>query len=58
LVIMFILVAGLTFNMWEYFPQNAMLMYLWGTVLGTGLPNAIPLKSGPVASDSYYQRPN
>ncbi|WAK03351.1 O-antigen ligase family protein [Methylobacter sp. YRD-M1] len=57
LVIMFILVAGLTFNMWEYFPQNAMLMYLWGTVLGTGLANAIPLKSGPIASDSYYRRP-
>jgi hypothetical protein len=35
LVVMFILVAGLTFNMWEYFPQNAMLMFLWGTVLGT-----------------------
>ena len=36
LVVMFIFVAGLTFNMWEYFPQNAMLMFLWGTVLGTG----------------------
>ncbi|TRW91217.1 O-antigen ligase family protein [Candidatus Methylobacter oryzae] len=36
-VVMFIFVAGLTFNMWEYFPQNAMLMYLWGMVLGTGL---------------------
>lgn len=35
LVVMFILVAGLTFNMWEYFPQNALLMFLWGTVLGT-----------------------
>ena len=35
LVMMFILVAGLTFNMWEYFPQNAMLMFLWGAVLGT-----------------------
>jgi hypothetical protein len=57
LVIMFILVAGLTFNMWEYFPQNAMLMYLWGTVLGTGLANTIPLKSGPIASESYYRRP-
>jgi hypothetical protein len=57
LVIMFILVAGLTFNMWEYFPQNALLMYLWGTVLGTGLANAIPLQSGPIASDSYYRRP-
>lgn len=36
LVTMFIFVAGLTFNMWEYFPQNAILMFLWGTVLGTG----------------------
>lgn len=36
LVVMFIFVAGLTFNMWEYFPQNAILMFLWGTVLGTG----------------------
>jgi len=35
LVAMFIFVAGLTFNMWEYFPQNAILMFLWGTVLGT-----------------------
>jgi hypothetical protein len=37
LVVMFIFVAGLTFNMWEYFPQNALLMYLWGMVLGTGV---------------------
>ena len=36
MVVMFIFFAGLTFNMWEYFPQNAMLMFLWGTVLGTG----------------------
>lgn len=36
LVVMFIFVAGLTFNMWEYFPQNALLMFLWGLVLGTG----------------------
>ena len=35
LVVMFIFVAGLTFNMWEYFPQNAILMLLWGVVLGT-----------------------
>lgn len=35
-IILFILVAGLTFNMWEYFPQNALLMFLWGLVLGTG----------------------
>lgn len=31
----FIFVAGLPFNLWEYFPQNAMLMFLWGLVLGT-----------------------
>jgi len=35
MVVMFIFIAGLTFNMWEYFPQNAMLMFLWGLVLGT-----------------------
>ncbi|MCQ8103171.1 O-antigen ligase family protein [Methylomonas sp. SURF-2] len=34
LVMMFIFLAGLTFNMWEYFPQNALLMFLWGSVLG------------------------
>lgn len=42
LVVMFIFTAGLTFNMWEYFPQNALLMFLWGTVLGTGF-QAAPL---------------
>ncbi len=36
LVMAFIFVAGLTFNMWEYFPQNAMLMFFWGIVFGTG----------------------
>lgn len=35
LVMTFIFVAGLPFNLWEYFPQNAMLMFLWGMVLGT-----------------------
>jgi hypothetical protein len=46
MVTMFILVAGLTFNMWEYFPQNALLMYLWGMVLGTGhLPVSFPLQA-------------
>jgi hypothetical protein len=58
LVIMFIFVAGLTFNMWEYFPQNAMLMFLWGLVLGTGLQSSpAPLKDGPIVPDSYYRRP-
>jgi len=59
MVVMFILVAGLTFNMWEYFPQNAMLMFFWGSVLGTGYrPNSSPLQAGPIASGSYYQRPS
>lgn len=47
LVVMFILVAGLTFNMWEYFPQNALLMFLWGTVLGTRQSSSLPL---PIAN--------
>jgi hypothetical protein len=34
-VVMFIFVAGLTFNMWEYFPENAMLMFVWGVAFGT-----------------------
>jgi len=41
MVAMFIFVAGLTFNLWEYFPQNAMLMFLWGTVLGTSKPSCL-----------------
>jgi hypothetical protein len=44
---LFIFVAGLTFNMWEYFPQNALLMLLWGIVLGTGYQansGLLPLK--------------
>lgn len=35
----FIFVAGLPFNLWEYFPQNAMLMFLWGMLLGTPHPS-------------------
>lgn len=59
LVVMFIFVAGLTFNMWEYFPQNAMLMFLWGTVLGTGYQaSSSLLQVRPVASGSHYQRPS
>jgi hypothetical protein len=58
LVVMFIFVAGLTFNMWEYFPQNAILMFLWGMVLGTGSQSSlIPLQAHPLASGSYYQPP-
>ena len=55
LVVMFIFVAGLTFNMWEYFPQNAILMFFWGTVLGTG-SQAVSLS--PIASASYYRHPS
>ncbi len=56
MVVMFIFVAGLTFNMWEYFPQNAILMFLWGTVLGTGFrSSAIPLPARPpIVSESFY----
>ena len=43
---MFILVAGLTFNMWEYFPQNSLLMFLWGSVLGTAGSLAVPVVAG------------
>ena len=59
LVVMFIFVAGLTFNMWEYFPQNAILMYLWGMVLGSGYQsNSSPLQVSPITTGSYYQRPS
>ena len=59
LVVMFIFVAGLTFNMWEYFPQNAMLMFMWGMVLGTGYQSGlVPVMARPPASDPYYQRPS
>jgi hypothetical protein len=59
LVVVFIFVAGLTFNMWEYFPQNAILMFLWGTVLGTGYQSvSTPLQTNPAVSGSYYQRPS
>jgi hypothetical protein len=34
-VVTFIFMAGIPFNLWEYFPQNAMLMFLWGLVMGT-----------------------
>jgi hypothetical protein len=59
LVVIFIFVAGLTFNMWEYFPQNAMLMFLWGTILGTGYKsNSSRFMAHPTASGSFYQRPS
>jgi len=59
LVVMFIFVAGLTFNMWEYFPQNAMLMFLWGTVIGTGYQSSSsPFDVRPIASGAFYRRPS
>lgn len=59
LVVTFIFVAGLTFNMWEYFPQNALLMLLWGSVLGTGYKQSSPALQGhPNNLGFYYQRPS
>lgn len=45
MVTAFIFVAGLPFNLWEYFPQNAMLMFLWGMVLGSGNVGVSPASS-------------
>lgn len=57
LVMMFIFVAGLTFNMWEYFPQNALLMFLWGSVLGTSRKPAMRAAAPqPLAAPMYRQR--
>ncbi|MEI7996573.1 MAG: O-antigen ligase family protein, partial [Methylococcaceae bacterium] len=59
LVVVFIFVAGLTFNMWEYFPQNAMLMFLWGTVLGTRYQSSLSsLQASPITSGSYDRHPS
>ncbi|MDD2659420.1 MAG: O-antigen ligase family protein [Methylococcales bacterium] len=59
LVAMFIFVAGLTFNMWEYFPQNAILMLLWGVVLGTGIQSSSSLlQARPIAPGLHYRRPS
>jgi hypothetical protein len=38
LVLTYILVSGLAFNFWEYFPQNALLMLLWGLMVGAPAP--------------------
>ena len=54
LVLMFILVAGLTFNMWEYFPQNAILMFLWGSVLGCGVRLAPLTALHGVPASAFY----
>lgn len=57
LVMMFIFVAGLTFNMWEYFPQNALLMFLWGLVLGADRKSiAPPVMAQTFAAPLYRQR--
>lgn len=34
----FLLLAGLPFNAFEYFPQNALLMFLWGYVASAARP--------------------
>lgn len=57
LVVMFIFVAGLTFNMWEYFPQNALLMFLWGLVLGTGYHATMKASAKHAMPGGMYQRP-
>jgi hypothetical protein len=54
LVVMFIFFAGLTFNMWEYFPQNAMLMFMWGMVLGASYKfGSVFEMSSPISTGSY-----
>jgi hypothetical protein len=35
LVVSFIVMVGVPFNCWEQFPQNAILMFLWGVIIGT-----------------------
>ncbi len=55
LVMTFIFVAGLTFNMWEYFPQNAMLMFLWGIVLGAGRKSKVSvIENASLSNNIYY----
>lgn len=57
LVMMFIFAAGLTFNLWEYFPQNALLMLLWGLVLGTRRKPVTPaLAPQRFAAPQFRQR--
>jgi hypothetical protein len=52
LVMTFIFVSGLPFNLWEYFPQNAMLMFLWGMVLG--IPRAPRFQSAAPSAGPLY----
>lgn len=57
LVVVFIFVAGLTFNMWEYFPQNAMLMFMWGMVAGNSRSvGRNPFSQRPPMPAAIYQR--
>ncbi|ATG89427.1 O-antigen ligase family protein [Methylomonas koyamae] len=55
LVAAFIFVAGLTFNLWEYFPQNAVLMFLWGAMLGHSRhPVALAQPNGQPQPARFY----
>jgi hypothetical protein len=42
--------------MWEYFPQNAMLMFFWGIVFGTGR-NSKPsvIENSSIPTNPQYQ---
>jgi len=49
LLFSYVLLAGVAFNAWEVFPQNALLMFLWGWVLGypSGEPaHPVPVRNG------------
>jgi hypothetical protein len=54
---MFIFAAGLTFNMWEYFPQNALLMLLWGMVLGCRAKAGAMVQPLAARADYYPRLP-
>jgi hypothetical protein len=57
MVMIFIFMAGLPFNLWEYFPQNAMLMFLWGVVLGTARqPNLQPSRAATPSYRGYGEQ--
>lgn len=45
LLFSYVLLAGVAFNAWEVFPQNALLMFLWGWVLG--YPSREPAHPAP-----------
>ncbi len=56
LVVAFIFVAGLTFNMWEYFPQNAMLMFMLGMIVGTGRKANLAAPAARLSMPDSYPR--